>query len=399
MKILLGGIPLGCDNIGDEAIIACVIGIVKRLAPGAELTVATRDMAGIRKKFGVEAAPLFGFDRENTLAMFAEEVKKHDWYIWAGATGLSDYPEMSCDLLETAQAAGVRTLIWNVGMNDSLNPAYFKLSGKKLLLASCLKKFFFYDIRPAWERRLTSRTRRRLARVVGRCELIVLRDPDSLAELRKCGNFPQACVGADSAILQQSTPEDALPWQSPEERETFMNGRQRVALCLSAQSPVGEIDKFAAWIDRAIAAAPDILFVMIPMNPLTDHAVMAGLQAKLKRPEATLLLRFIEPEDVQTVVGCCHLVISSRLHLMILGLNKLVPAVGIERGSKIRSFLTPFGLDCCGTTDKIDFEYLTQRMQQLLAEPDFAAKAGGVRERLMQSLAAAEHKLSVLLQR
>lgn len=399
MKILLGGIPLGCDNIGDEAIIACVIGIVKRLAPSSDLTVATRDMAGIRKKFGINAVPLFGFDRENTLAMFADEVKKHDWYIWAGATGLSDYPEMSCDLLETAQAAGVRTLIWNVGMNDSLNPAYFKLSGKKLRLADWIKKCFCYDLRPRWEQHLILQTRRRLARVVGRCELIVLRDPDSLAELQKCGNFPQACVGADSAMLQSSTPEEALPWQSPAERDTFMKGGRRVALCLSAQSPVGEIDKFAAWMDRTAEATPDILFVMIPMNPLTDHAVMAGLQAKLKHPEATLLLRFIEPEDVQSVVGRCHLVVSSRLHLMILGLNQLVPAIGIERGSKIRSFLAPFGLDCCGTTDRIDFECLTRRLQQLSAASDFAAKATIVRDRLLQSLAAAEQKLSVLLQR
>ena len=29
MKILLGGIPLGCDNIGDEAIVACVVGMLK----------------------------------------------------------------------------------------------------------------------------------------------------------------------------------------------------------------------------------------------------------------------------------------------------------------------------------------------------------------------------------
>jgi len=397
MKILLGGIPLGCDNIGDEAIIGCVIGIVKRLAPEAELTVATRDMAGIRNKFAVAAAPLFGFDRQNTLPMFAEEVKKHDWYFWAGATGLSDYPEMGCDLLETAQAAGVRTVIWNVGMNDALNPAYFRLSGKKLMIAGWLKKVFRYDFRNIWERHLVCRMRRRIARVVGKCELIVLRDADSLAELKKCGNFPQAMVGADSAILQKSTGEERLPWRTGDERQAFYAGNRRLALCLSAQSPVGEIDKFAVWMDRMSIANPDILFVMIPMNPVTDYAVMERLQTKLKHPRSALLLRFIEPEDVQSVVGRCHLVISSRLHLMILGLNDLVPAIGIERGSKIRNFLSPFGLDCCGSTDKIDFEYLTRRTGDLLQHTDFAATAGPVRERLLQSLATAEQKLQSVL--
>ena len=43
MRILLGGIPLGCDNIGDEAIVACVVRLLKESIPGVKLTVATAD--------------------------------------------------------------------------------------------------------------------------------------------------------------------------------------------------------------------------------------------------------------------------------------------------------------------------------------------------------------------
>ena len=43
MKILLGGVPLGCDNIGDEAIIASVVTLLRKIVPDAELTVCTRD--------------------------------------------------------------------------------------------------------------------------------------------------------------------------------------------------------------------------------------------------------------------------------------------------------------------------------------------------------------------
>ena len=45
MRVLLGGIPLGCDNIGDEAIIAGVVKMLKESVPGVELTVATADPA------------------------------------------------------------------------------------------------------------------------------------------------------------------------------------------------------------------------------------------------------------------------------------------------------------------------------------------------------------------
>ena len=60
MKILLGGIPLGCDNIGDEAIVAAVVGMLKEDIPGVELTVATAD-PGTAGLLGVEVVPPYGF--------------------------------------------------------------------------------------------------------------------------------------------------------------------------------------------------------------------------------------------------------------------------------------------------------------------------------------------------
>ena len=60
MRILLGGIPLGCDNIGDEAIIACVVKMLKESLPDAELTVATAD-PNTAERLGVGTVPPFGF--------------------------------------------------------------------------------------------------------------------------------------------------------------------------------------------------------------------------------------------------------------------------------------------------------------------------------------------------
>ena len=53
MKILLGGVPLGCDNIGDEAIIACVVKLLRGLFPAAELTVSTREPEKTAKLLGI----------------------------------------------------------------------------------------------------------------------------------------------------------------------------------------------------------------------------------------------------------------------------------------------------------------------------------------------------------
>ena len=76
MKILLGGVPLGCDNIGDEAIIAGVVKMLKESIPGVELTVATADPA-TAANLGVNVVPLFGF-LDVGFAGFAAEAKRHD---------------------------------------------------------------------------------------------------------------------------------------------------------------------------------------------------------------------------------------------------------------------------------------------------------------------------------
>ncbi len=398
MKILLGGIPLGCDNIGDEAILGCVIGIVRRLAPQAEITVSTKDQAGCRRKFGVAAIPLYGFDPAQPLEDFAAAVKGFDFFLWSGATGLSDYPALGCSLLEMAQRAGVPTAVWNVGMNDTFNPAFFKLSGRKLALSRLVTGLTGFNLAAHWEKKLAAQIRRRLGSALGACRLVVLRDPDSVKALRHCGPFPAAFAGADSAILQSEVDFESLAWPSPEAKELFLAKPRKIALCLSAQSPVRDLDRFAAWMDEMLDADPELLWVMIPMNPITDFKLMGDLKQKMHRPGRAILLNLKEPEEVQCAVGRCQLVLSSRLHLMILGLNHLVPAVGIARGSKISTYLAAFGLPTCGSTDGIDYVALSANVERLLDDRSFAERAAPVRAALLKRLAEAEKHLGAVLQ-
>ena len=86
MKILLGGVPFGCDNIGDEAILASVIGLVRGIRPDAELVVSTGDRAGTERKFGLKTVPLYGFAPAEPAERLREALDGVDFYIWAGAT-------------------------------------------------------------------------------------------------------------------------------------------------------------------------------------------------------------------------------------------------------------------------------------------------------------------------
>ena len=321
MKVLLGGIPLGCDNIGDEAIIACAVKMLKESLPGVEITVATAD-PGTAGRLGVGTVHAFGF-AGTPFGGFAEAVRRHDAYVWCGATGLSDYPDVGLDLLEAAQGADVPTYVWGVGMDDELNPVFFRAHGNRRLLLSCLGLVGWY------ERRLRARLARRVSKILPRCKGVWLRDPESAAMLAQTG-FAGAKVAADSAILM-----GVEKWKSGEV-EKWKSGEKwnsQLGLCISTQRQVADLEGLKAMIAAVRASGARV--VGIPMNPKTDRVLMESLGVECIAGDT--------PEAVCEAAAQCSVVLSSRLHLLILAANVGTPILGIARGSKLANWLANFG--------------------------------------------------------
>ena len=341
MKILLGGIPLGCDNIGDEAIIACVVRMLKESIPGVELTVATAD-PGTAGRLGVGTVPAFGF-AGTPMDGFAGVVRRHDAYVWCGATGLSDYPDVGLGLLEAAQGAGVPTYVWGVGMDDELNPVFFKAHGNRRLFLACLGLVGWY------ERRLRARLARRVSRVLSRCKGVWLRDPESAAMLAQTG-FAVAKVAADTAILLGDG-------GSLTQRRRDAEG-STLGLCISTQRQVADL----AGVSRLIAAVRDsgAKVLGIPMNPKTDRALMESLGVECIAGDT--------PEAVCEAAAQCDVVLSSRLHLLILAANVGTPILGIARGSKLANWLSNFGRTVEGSVYDCDWGKVTEHVLAALRD-------------------------------
>ena len=98
-----------------------------------------------------------------------------------------------------------------------------------------MKKCCGFDLEQRWIERRVRSIRQRLAQTLGRCDLIVLRDPKSLEVLRLCAPFPDAVAGADTAVLQKQCAPEALPW-SESERDLFRSDSMRLAVCVSEQN-------------------------------------------------------------------------------------------------------------------------------------------------------------------
>ena len=359
MKILLGGVPLGCDNIGDEAIIACVVKLLRDMFPAAELTVCTREREKTARLLGVKTVPLYGFPPEPDWRGFAEEVRRHDVYCWFGATGLSDYPECALHLLDGARRAGVKSIVWGVGMNSQLNPVFYRVRGKrrKLLDLLSLLSFHLADWASLYESLLCRRTRRHIRRSLSSCALVVLRDEESVREVERCG-FTRAVTGADTAIGLRS----AAPPLPP------APGAKRIGFCISAQNAVRDLEGIRHLWDSLLERS-DLRVVLIPMNPKTDRELMRGLAAKCAHPERIECLESDLPSAVQACAGQCRLVVSSRLHLLILAANAGVPGLGIERGSKIANWLKAFRRTPSGKVEDCDFEALRRQILEIADAP------------------------------
>jgi len=209
VKVLVGGVPFGRNNVGDEAILTCVVDIIREVCPSAEITVSTDDPAGTADRLGVHTVQLFGFEPPYSQTLMEEHLASADVFIWAGATGLSDYPEIPLSMLEIAHRQGTATVVWCVGMNTKLNPYIYRLQpgGRRSLLTALswltLKQI---DWVRQVEQRAERRARNKIAEQLNRADLVVLRDPETLAAVHACGVVRGTMVGADSAELLQPAP-------------------------------------------------------------------------------------------------------------------------------------------------------------------------------------------------
>ncbi len=372
MKILLGGIPLGCDNIGDEAIVAAVVGMLKEDIPGVELTVATAD-PGTAGLLGVEVVPPYGFVGCPPDG-FGAAVRSHDAYVWCGATGLSDYPNAALDLVEIAQDAGVPAFVWGVGMDDELNPVFFRAHGKKRRLLSLLGLLGWY------ERRLVERLRRRIAAILPRCRGVWLRDPQSAEMLAKTG-FGAAKVAADSAILLGAGG-SRLARPTRLSRESGPSGAT-LGLCISTQRQVADLDGLIRLVAAVRASGAKVLG--IPMNPKSDRALLEGLGVECI-PGTT-------PDAVMEAAAKCGVVLSSRLHLLILAANVGTPGLGIARGSKLANWLSNFNRTVEGSVYDCDWGKVTERVLSALRDRgDWDSVRDGAYARLNARLGSARRE-------
>jgi len=399
MRILLCCVPFGCDNIGDEAILITQVAILRAIDPALQITVATRNPQQTCPELDVETCPLLGHDVRGP-AEIKQHIAKQDVVIWAGATGLSDYPEVALRVMACAQALGKRCVVFGTGMNSRLNPALYTVTpGEKRLLLRALTRVSLgrWNAVQSYERRLTARAHAQMAAVLPACALIALRDEPSQRALTAAVPELPSIVSADPAILLEPDrlPMSALPACI---RAAIAAKAPRVGICISAQGAVQNRQGLIRLLNDLLAI-PRLQLFGLAMNPITDRALMHELRKELHTPEGFHLPEGLEdPTLMAKAAGSMQVVISSRLHLLILASISHVPLVGISRGSKVDNYLALYGERPAGSFEDLNPDHCLTRVRYFLADPsDFITRSREVRAQMLVRLDAARAALGELL--
>jgi polysaccharide pyruvyl transferase WcaK-like protein len=401
VEILLGGVPFGRNNVGDEAILECVVGILREVAPGCRITVSTDNRQEAELRLQVETVPLFGFEPPYSALQMETSIAKADVFIWAGATGLSDYPEIPLRMLEIAHKHDTRTVVWGVGMNDRLNPYLYQiLPGKRRMLLKLFSVLTLNRINfiQRLEKKSELRAKDKIVAELNRCDLVVLRDSETLAAVHRCGHVPDAIVGADSAELLVPADWDDVVL-TREARAILSSNNRKIGLCISAQRKLVHEQELIEFIDRL--ADRDYRIVFLPMNHSTDAPLMENLRDRMKnRSHSVVIGGKRAPREILAIAGKLDIVISSRLHLLILASVLHVPIIGISRGSKVDNFMTAFGQTSAGSVDECDFDHMQNELDRLIdSREEFREVSTAVHEMLLQRLEKAKGRLREVLQR
>ncbi|HIG30460.1 MAG TPA: polysaccharide pyruvyl transferase family protein [Verrucomicrobiales bacterium] len=189
-------------------------------------------------------------------------------------------------------------------------------------------------------------------------DFISVRDLPTQKRLKKIlKNGARIRVGADPALSLGLNP---LGREKTRKvlKHRFSNDYKKIGICISAQAPLANLEKLVHLMER-ISNKKKVVWIGLPMNPKTDTVVLNRIKAELNRPGDLIIMNdLIEPGQVASAAELCDIVVSSRLHLLILSAISRTPFIGISRGSKVDNFAHAFSMPLTGSVEHPDYAQL-----------------------------------------
>lgn len=342
-SVLIASASYGGQNVGDDAILAAMVEHLRALPIDLEITAVTRQPDRMARWLGIRAIEFEGLGARIRTYL---EIARHDALIVGGGALIAEYtkgwkglvtghPGYPMTMLAVAKLLGRRTMVYGAGV----------------------------------ERIESAPARFAVRQVFDRADVITVRDEDSRLRLENELGLARAPIHttADPVLGLSLPPED--------EMDEFCTARsldadERPLIVINFAYGVDKrealLDFVAACADHAIRTfRARVLFVPMNVYATTDRRGMElALERMEERRDATILALPYAHEEVIAVARRAALVISSRMHLLILASLVGTPIVGLSRVPKVDAYLAHYDLEAAGRTDTLDFASFTDRLDR-----------------------------------
>ena len=369
-KILLGGV-LPAGDVVKAAELRYAVESLRRAFPKAELHVA-----------GENGVPAYGFPGGAPVEQLRGVIRQYDAFGWIGTPVSGGGLMPGAELLEFASHHGVPAFVWGAGLERGTADEAGPDRGAGGLFSRLAKLAGFSFFRRFGERK-QARIRRCLEHGLRTCRFAAAADAPSLEELRRYQRGVSGTAGADSLLAATSA-------VLPSDEFLIREGRM-VAVAFGGQEA---IPPGAGALLARMAEELKVRFLLVPESPEGRSRLEKLCSGIANAREVTHVGEFHSVEELLGGLGCCDLVIGNSFPVILLGLNKLVPAIGVGCGRRAGEFLKRFRLPQFAA-DEPGVERLIARAGLLLEYgEEFHDAALPVREALLAELAAAERALS-----
>lgn len=329
-RILMSGY-YGYNNSGDEAILTTIYENVCKMDKDIHITVLSRDPQETTEKYGFKDV-VSRFDFFKVLS----EIKKCDILLSGGGSLLQD-------------TTSTRSLMYYLFIIE-----WAKIMHKKVML-------YANGIGPVSKKQ----NRKMVKRVVGKADIITLREEDSKIELQSMG-IPgdRLYVTADPVFTMSPVIEEAA--EKLLEEAGIPNDKGLIGVSVrNWKNDEDFIEKFAEICDK-IYEKFDKNIVFIVMHNPNDTNISNEVMAKMKN-KSYILDKNYSPKEIMGMIGEMDLVLSMRLHTLIFATKQRVPIVGFAYDPKINSYLRLLGMPNGGNVSNIDVERTLDEVDEVLS--------------------------------
>ena len=296
--VVIGGY-FGCGNLGDDAILQAFIEYTRTNYPNMRIWALTKKPKKDTRRFGVQC-----FRRKNPFSLILAFLRA-DAFLCGGGSLLQN-------------------------LTGKLSPYYYLFMLRLAKLCGSMPILFAAGIGPLYGKNAQRATQKTLAQSA----YISLRDEESLRFLRTQGiDSAKLHLGADAALLLAPPPISRT--HALKKRIDVAKNQRYVCVCLKSGKHTANSRRTIIAALRMLCREENLLPIFLPLDE-SDVSVNAEAAHRL----GGRLFLADEPSDVTALLRDAQLLISMRLHGMILATTVALPSVGIPTADdpKISSF-------------------------------------------------------------